>query len=404
MSKDFDPASIRIADFDYQLPSHLIPEFPATDRSSSRLLVYRDGNISDHTFSEVESMLSSNDLLVFNNTRVIKARLHFQKISGAEIEIFLLDPYEPLDYARNFASTCQVSWICMIGNAKKWKTGELTKEIEWNSLAISVKVQKIAVEEGKFIIQFNWNHEIPFATLITIMGEIPLPPYIHRESVLSDEDRYQTVYASQNGSVAAPTAGLHFSDELLRRMKSRGVQMAELTLHIGAGTFKPVSSDQISGHEMHSERIILDLPFLNKLNGNEAITAIGTTSVRALESLPYLAYLLQTGKDILHIDQWMPYRDFPIPERNEAISIITKHLRENNLPFLEASTSILIAPSFRFRMIKNMITNFHLPKSTLLLLVSAFIGEDWRKVYQFASQNKYRFLSYGDSSILFGNH
>lgn len=402
MNQFADPALIRINDYDYILPADKIPDFPEGERSASKLLAYRNGAISDHSFHEIESMLNPGDMLVFNNTRVIKARLRFRKSSGAEIEIFLLDPYEPLDYARNFASHNSVSWICMIGNAKRWKEGELTREFEWNTKLVSINIRKKALNDGKFVVQFNWNQELSFAMLVELMGEIPLPPYLHRHAEISDEERYQTVYARQEGSVAAPTAGLHFSEELLQRIVKKGVKRAELTLHIGAGTFKPVSSEQISEHEMHSERIILDLALLEKLSGPETITAVGTTSVRTLESLPYLAFLIRLGHKQFHIDQWMPYQNLDIPNRAESLEILTHYLKTNDLPFLEASTAIFIIPSFKFRIISNLITNFHLPKSTLLLLVSAFIGDDWRKVYDFALKNQYRFLSYGDSSILFG--
>jgi S-adenosylmethionine:tRNA ribosyltransferase-isomerase len=398
----FDILSLSISDFDYPLPADRIPEFPADQRVGSKLLAYRNGEIQSHTFYEIESLLNPGDLLVFNNTKVIKARLQFRKSTGAEIEIFLLEPFKPADYAKNFESTNSVTWICLIGNAKKWKSGELNRSLEWDGTKITIRIQKTAAEEGKYHVHFSWDSPVSFAELVLRMGEIPLPPYIHRKALASDEDRYQTVYARNDGSVAAPTAGLHFSETLLRRLREKGVNMAELTLHVGAGTFKPLSSELIGDHEMHSERMVLDRSFLGLIQGEDPITAVGTTSVRTLESLPYLAYLIQQGDQNLHIGQWMPYQKFEIPDRQQAVQIIIQYMDDHSLAFLEASTSIIIMPSFKFRMISNIITNFHLPKSTLLLLVSAFIGDDWKKVYQFALEHNFRFLSYGDSSILFG--
>ena len=398
---------INIEEYDYPLPDERIARHPLEQRDACRLLVRRaDGSISDHVFSELDTLLPADSMLVYNNTRVINARLRFHKGEngdGALIEIFCLEPEQPADYAQNFASTDSCSWTCFVGNSKRWKSGTLTARIDVDGNSVTLAAERIARHDNTSVVRFSWdNPEITFSQIISSAGEIPIPPYLNRGTEATDTTDYQTVYSHIEGSVAAPTAGLHFTDSLLQRISQRGIPRRELTLHVGAGTFQPVKSDTIGEHLMHSEWIAVDRSLIAELAAdNRKVIAVGTTSVRTLESLYHIGCLLSQGKAPGEVPQWYPYSpEHPDLSRSEAFSLILKYLDDNSLNVLIASTRIIIAPGYTYRVIDGMVTNFHQPRSTLLLLVSAFTGGDWRPMYDFALQNGYRFLSYGDGSLL----
>lgn len=396
-----------IDDYNYHLPDERIAKYPLAERDSSKLLVYQNGNISQSKFSNISEILPENCLLVCNNTRVIHARLVFHKSTGARIEVFCLEPTEPSDYVLSLSSTTGCEWKCMVGNLKKWKEGILTQKIDMDGKTIYFSAEKISTSENTHQIRFSWDDAtISFSEILEKIGELPIPPYLNRETEESDEQSYQTVYSKIEGSVAAPTAGLHFTDAVFDSLKKKNIEIEELTLHVGAGTFQPVKSEDVSEHVMHTETIAVSLKTIKHIQeklGN--IVAVGTTSVRTLESLYYIGNApLSQGRGVggeVRISQWQPYQ---FNENNisahQALQNIIDYLEKNNLDTLHAETQILIKPGFQFRIINGMITNFHQPKSTLLLLVSAFIGEDWKKIYDFALENDFRFLSYGDSSVL----
>ncbi|MBD5248075.1 MAG: S-adenosylmethionine:tRNA ribosyltransferase-isomerase [Barnesiella sp.] len=398
---------INIEEYDYPLPDERIARHPLELRDACRLLVRRaDGSISDHVFSELDTLLPADSMLVYNNTRVINARLRFHKGEngdGALIEIFCLEPEQPADYAQNFASTDSCSWTCFVGNSKRWKSGTLTARIDVDGNSVTLAAERIARHDNTSVVRFSWNNpEVTFSQIISSAGEIPIPPYLNRDTEATDTTDYQTVYSHIEGSVAAPTAGLHFTDSLLQRISQRGIPRRELTLHVGAGTFQPVKSDTIGEHLMHSEWIAVDRSLIAELAAdNRKVIAVGTTSVRTLESLYHIGCLLSQGKAPGEVPQWYPYSpEHPDLSRSEAFSLILKYLDDNGLNVLIASTRIIIAPGYTYRVVDGMVTNFHQPRSTLLLLVSAFTGGDWRPMYDFALQNGYRFLSYGDGSLL----
>ncbi|MBD5229446.1 MAG: S-adenosylmethionine:tRNA ribosyltransferase-isomerase [Bacteroidales bacterium] len=398
---------INIEEYDYPLPDERIARHPLELRDACRLLVRRaDGSISDHVFSELDTLLPADSMLVYNNTRVINARLRFHKGEngdGALIEIFCLEPEQPADYAQNFASTDSCSWTCFVGNSKRWKSGTLTARIDVDGNSVTLAAERIARHDNTSVVRFSWNNpEVTFSQIISSAGEIPIPPYLNRGTEATDTTDYQTVYSHIEGSVAAPTAGLHFTDSLLQRISQRGIPRRELTLHVGAGTFQPVKSDTIGEHLMHSEWIAVDRSLIAELAAdNRKVIAVGTTSVRTLESLYHIGCLLSQGKAPGEVPQWYPYSpEHPDLSRSEAFSLILKYLDDNGLNVLIASTRIIIAPGYTYRVVDGMVTNFHQPRSTLLLLVSAFTGGDWRPMYDFALQNGYRFLSYGDGSLL----
>ena len=394
---------IKISEFDYQLEDSRIAKFPLENRDDSKLLVYKQSEITDLSFNKIGTLLDNNTRLIFNNTKVIRARLHFEKVTGAKIEIFCLEPHSPADYVQSFESSESCRWSCMIGNAKKWKQDALVKEINIEGSIIKVSAKKVESTGNSPIIEFSWdNNKFSFSEIIEAMGQLPIPPYLNRETQDSDLKRYQTVYSKIKGSVAAPTAGLHFTQNVLSEIQNQGVVLEEVTLHVGAGTFKPVKSEEIGEHAMHTEHFMVDKStLLNLLDGKRNIP-VGTTSVRTLESLFWLAVKIEKGlcSDRLHVNQWDPYQLETDFSKNDAIKILLKYLETKNLEFIEASTEIMIVPSYRFRITDAIITNFHQPKSTLLLLISAFVGEDWKKIYKHALDKDYRFLSYGDSSIL----
>lgn len=398
---------IQIKDFNYPLDDERIAKHPLAEREKCKLLFYRNGEIQDLHFYDVPRLLPEKATLVYNNTRVINARLRFRKPNGgATIEIFCLEPVAPRDYAQIFQTTGECSWLCFVGNSKRWKTGALAQCIDVNGTEVELAASRGEQRGNAFVINFTWNNsDVTFASLLEAIGEIPIPPYLNRSTEESDSEDYQTVYSHIKGSVAAPTAGLHFTDEVLAECDKRGITRRELTLHVGAGTFQPVKSENIGEHAMHTEFISVDRSLLEDLiNAEGNVIAVGTTSVRTLESLYYIGITLMNNPDAceeeLRVKQWAPYeKEYCTPTRDALQAIIT-HLDNNNLDRYIGSTQIMIAPSFKFRIIRGMITNFHQPQSTLLLLVSAFVDGKWKEMYDHALDNGYRFLSYGDSSLL----
>jgi len=411
--------SIRIEDFAYPLPDERIAKFPVEPRDASKLLLYQKGVLGETVFGNLPEHLAANCFLVYNNTKVIHARLFFFKETGARIEVFCLEPLSPADYAQNFQSTESCEWLCLVGNLKKWKQEPLTRELDVKGRKIRFTAERVGIEDNAQRIRFSWKSiegaPLLFGDLLEEAGQLPIPPYLNRETQASDETTYQTVFSRIEGSVAAPTAGLHFTPEVLKNIDEKGILRSEVTLHVGAGTFQPVLSEQMLDHTMHSEFISVDKSFLqNLLNHLGVVTAVGTTSVRTLESLYWFGYRLLAHPEIhpdeWTLDQWYAYGQMAewqkeaeirrIPTE-EAIQAILNYLDQNNLSVFTASTRLLIAPGYQFHVVNAMLTNFHQPNSTLLLLVSAFLGEnEWRKVYNYALMHDFRFLSYGDSSLL----
>lgn len=400
---------IRIKDYNYDLPDERIAKFPLSQRDKSKLLVYNHGEVSQDEFSNITRYLPQGALMVFNNTKVIQARLHFRKETGSLIEIFLLEPALPADYEQIFQTTSVCSWYCMVGNLKKWKGGPLTTtvEIAGQPAAVQLTAERDLSCKTALKIDFKWTgNKLSFAELLDKAGELPIPPYLNRNTQESDKTTYQTVYSKIKGSVAAPTAGLHFTQRVLADIDQHGIDREELTLHVGAGTFKPVKSEEIEGHSMHTEYVCIRRTTLEKLlqHNCEAI-AVGTTSVRTLESLYYMGCKVKANPNVsleqLHVNQWEPYDPTPTNiTPTEAIGELIAYMDRNNLPSLHSSTQIIIAPGYQYKIVKRLVTNFHQPQSTLLLLVSAFVGGDWKSIYRYALDNDFRFLSYGDSSIL----
>ncbi|RHJ93442.1 S-adenosylmethionine:tRNA ribosyltransferase-isomerase [Parabacteroides bouchesdurhonensis] len=399
---------IRIEDYNYSLPDERIAKFPLAKRDESKLLLYRNGEVSESIFKHITDYLPQGSLMVFNNTRVIQARLLFQKETGAKIEIFCLEPVEPHDYALVFQQTERCSWTCLVGNLKKWKEGILSKTVIINETSIRLNAEKKHTCGDSHLIEFTWdNPSYTFADLLDATGVLPIPPYLHRETEKSDLQTYQTVYSKIKGSVAAPTAGLHFTPEVLADIDAHGIGREEVTLHVGAGTFKPVKSDTIEGHEMHTEFISVHRNSIEKIKNNLGkIIAVGTTSVRTIESLYYMGVTLannpEATSDELIVKQWMPYEmdnNRLLPE--EALQNILDYLDKHQANKLVTATQIIIAPGYEFKLVKGIVTNFHQPKSTLLLLISAFVKGNWKLIYDYALKHDFRFLSYGDSSLLF---
>ncbi len=393
-----------IENYQYHLPETRIAKYPLEQRDISKLLVYRNGEISDDKFYNIGNYLTGFNTLVFNNTRVIHARLLFAKPTGARIEVFCLEPTKPADYALSLSSTGETEWKCLVGNLKKWKKGSLNMEIEVNGTKLMIVAEKRDVTDGSAVIGFRWDAEsITFGEILEASGHIPVPPYLNRNDEPIDIIRYQTVYSTLNGSVAAPTAGLHFTPGMIEKLRRSGFKMADITLHVSAGTFRPVKSDTIGGHTMHSEHFIVSRETIESLYNN-GIIAVGTTSVRTIESIYWLGVKLLTNKfpdpDSLIIRQWDPYHLKGTISIKESLDTILNYMEKNSLSDLEAITGIIIVPGYDFRFIKGVITNYHMPGSTLLLLVAALIGNRWRDVYRYALDNDFRFLSYGDSSLL----
>lgn len=398
---------IRIEEYDYPLPDERIAKFPLAKRDESKLLLYKDGQVSESVFKHIADYLPAGSLLVYNNTRVIQARLLFQKATGARIEVFCLEPAEPHDYALIFQQTERCSWICLVGNLKKWKDGLLTKKVTIQGEEVILSAEKKESHGDSHRIEFTWdNPKYTFADLLDAAGVLPIPPYLHRETEKSDLVTYQTVYSKIKGSVAAPTAGLHFTPEVLADVDAHGIGREEVTLHVGAGTFKPVKSETIEGHEMHTEFISVRRSSIERIQKNLGkIIAVGTTSVRTLESLYYIGVKLASHPDAtseeLVVNQWMPYEaeNNRIPVA-EALQHILDYLDRHQADKLVTATQIIIAPGYEFKIVRGIITNFHQPKSTLLLLISAFVKGNWRTIYDYALSHDFRFLSYGDSSLL----
>lgn len=414
---------IHIEEYNYPLPDGRIAKYPLKERDQSKLLVYRKGEIMESRFDHLPDYLPQRLPVVFNNTKVIQARLHFRKETGALIEVFCLEPSVPADYAQNFQQTGTCRWLCMIGNLKKWKEGTLTRTIDMSGYTLTLSATRGENRGTSHLVTFEWkteqtgsDTEIPsptFAEVLEAVGELPIPPYLNRETEEEDKETYQTVYSKIEGSVAAPTAGLHFTPRVLDDMDARGFEREEVTLHVGAGTFKPVKSKEIGDHEMHTEYISVCRKTIERLiaHGGKAI-AIGTTSVRTLESLYYIGVNLTLNHNNadrhLHVTQWQPYEYAQATTGGEvseissvdALEAILAYMNAQDIDVLHASTCIIIAPGYKYHIVNAIVTNFHQPQSTLLLLVSALIGDDWKRVYEYALGHDFRFLSYGDSSLL----
>ncbi len=399
-----DTKHIHISEYNYELPDERIAKFPLQERDHSKLLVYRNGEVSEDHFYHLPDYLEPGALMVFNNTKVIQARMHFRKETGALIEVFLLEPAEPSDYELMFQTRGRCAWYCMVGNLKKWKDGTLTLQHG----ALTIKATRKGEHGTSHLVEFEWTGGMSFAEVIDAVGELPIPPYLNRETQESDKTTYQTVYSKIKGSVAAPTAGLHFTDRVLHDIDQRGIEREELTLHVGAGTFKPVKSEQIADHEMHTEFISVRRHTIERLiaHGGKAI-AVGTTSVRTLESLYYMGLKVLQNPDVseeqLHVQQWEPYEAQSVAPgvgSKESLQALLDWMDRQGLTVLHSSTQIIIAPGYDYKIVKVLVTNFHQPQSTLLLLVSAFVKGDWRKIYDYALSHDFRFLSYGDSSVL----
>ena len=397
---------IRIEEFNYPLPDERIAKFPLTKRDESKLLVYRNGKIDEAVFKQLSDYLPQGSMLVYNNTRVIQARMLFQKETGAQIEVFCLEPVIPHDYALVFQQTESCSWLCLVGNLKKWKEGALHKTIRMDDKEVVLSAERIKTTGDSHLVRFSWNNpQVTFAELLDAAGILPIPPYLHRETRESDLQTYQTVYSKIKGSVAAPTAGLHFTPEVLAGLDAKGFTREEVTLHVGAGTFKPVKSEVIGDHEMHTEFISVRRSDIENIRTNLGrIIAVGTTSVRTLESLYYMGRTLVNNPDAtseeLVVTQWTPYHDTEEVTAHEALTALLDYLGRNQTDTLLSATQIMIAPGYEFKIVKGIITNFHQPKSTLLLLISAFVNGNWKSIYNYALDNDFRFLSYGDSSLL----
>ena len=404
-----NPKHIRISEFNYPLPDERIAKFPLPVRDQSKLLLYRHGEVSEDRFISLPEYLSSGSLMIFNNTKVIQARLHFRKETGALIEVFCLEPIQPNDYVLNFQQTEHVAWLCMVGNLKKWKEGTLRREMTVKGKPLTLTAERGECHGTSHWVNFRWNNpEVTFADILEVFGELPIPPYLNRETQESDKETYQTVYSKIKGSVAAPTAGLHFTPRILDALRNKGVELEALTLHVGAGTFKPVKSEEIEGHEMHTEYISVSRNTLEKLIAHDGkAVAVGTTSVRTLESLYHIGVTLlnnpEATEEDLHVRQWQPYEmsgETAATSAVESLQAIVAYLDRHSMETLHTSTQIIIAPGYEYKIVKAMVTNFHQPQSTLLLLVSAFVHGDWQKIYNYALANDFRFLSYGDSSLL----
>ena len=400
-----DIQDIAIAEYDYPLPDERIAKYPLAERDTSKLLLYNKGEVGEDVFSNLPKYIPQGALMVFNNTKVIQARLRFRKETGALIEVFCLEPEVPCDYQQIFLETRECVWQCLVGNSNRWKGGVLSQVVNVGGRDVTLSVERLGSAAAVNHVRFSWDCGVSFAELLEAAGELPIPPYLNRATEESDTRTYQTVYSKVKGSVAAPTAGLHFTPAVLEALSTAGVQREEVTLHVGAGTFKPVKSELIAEHEMHEEYIEVRKELLEKLiaNGGSAV-AVGTTSVRTLESLYFLGEMVAENPDIavdeLHVGQWTPYDREHTLSSVEALEALVAWLGRNGLDRVHSHTQIMIAPGYTFRIVKAIVTNFHQPKSTLLLLVSAFVSGNWRSIYDYALANGFRFLSYGDSSLL----
>ena len=398
---------IRIADFAYPLPEERIAKYPLERRDSSKLLVYKDGSVEEKIFRDLPSYLPEGSLMIFNDTRVVPARLHFQRESGAHIEIFCIKPNDPVEYNTSFSARNTCSWKCVIGNSKRWKGDTLRYFIpegadaeEAKNLELKASLERLDTKTG--IVRFDWNGDASFSDVLDICGKVPIPPYLNRDTEPIDSERYQTLYAHIRGSVAAPTAGLHFTEEVLEAIRGKSIDTENVCLHVGAGTFLPVKTETIAGHPMHREPFSVSRELIRKIRDRKGkLIAVGTTSVRTLESLYYVgASIIETGHPE-DVQQWAPYeRDYTY-SLEDTLDAIINYLDKEGIEEIKAETRIIIVPGFEFRVVDMMVTNFHQPESTLILLVSAFVGGDWKTIYDYALAHDFRFLSYGDSSLLY---
>jgi S-adenosylmethionine:tRNA ribosyltransferase-isomerase len=401
------PGELKIQDYTYELPDDRIAKYPLEIRDASKLLIYKDGNIGEDTYRNIATHMPAETLLVFNQTKVVHARLLFKKPTGGIIEAFCLEPHEQYtDVHTAMLQKRKVWWNCMIGGASKWKHG-MVLQLSHQAPDFILSAQIVARETGTYVLELSWdNEDLTFAEILHYAGKVPLPPYLHRDAEQSDEERYQTIFAKEEGSVAAPTAGLHFTEQVLNNLEEKNVDTAFVTLHVGAGTFKPVKSDTMQEHEMHAEWLEVDIPTLQMLIAHlpKGIVAVGTTSARTLESLYWIGVKMHTGKWVdlsgIAVTQWEPYESNSLTNTEQALQAIINWMQENGQRKLVTRTQIIIAPGYEFRLIKGLVTNFHQPQSTLLLLVAALVGENWKKVYDYALQHSYRFLSYGDGCLL----
>lgn len=397
--------SIIIEDYNYHLPDELIAKYPLAERDASKLLRYEDGNVSEYIFKDIPSLLPSGSLMIFNDTKVVPARLHFQRETGAHIEIFCLEPIDPPEYNTAFAATERCRWKCVIGNAKRWKNDVLflyNPDGDEVITAMGLKASLVERNGETGIVEFLWEGGIPFSRVLELCGTVPIPPYLNRETESIDTERYQTLYAHIRGSVAAPTAGLHFTQSVLDSISAKGIDCENVCLHVGAGTFLPVKSSDVADHPMHREPFVVSLDLLKRIRANKGkLIAVGTTSVRTLESLYYVGVsCIEKGKPE-DVDQWAPYEREYEYSIEDSLDAVIAFLEGKGLDELKVGTRIIIVPGFRFRLVDILVTNFHQPESTLILLISAFVGGDWKTIYDYALGHGFRFLSYGDSSLLF---
>ncbi len=399
---------IKIQEYDYHLPEQKIAKYPLSKRDTAKLLIYKNTKISHATFEELTDNLPTNSLIVFNNTKVIRARLFLNKMTGAQIEIFCLEPHSPSIYEEIFRARKTCQWTCIVGNLKKWKNEILVKKIEINNIEFQIRAEKLTHSGENTLIQFNWDADFTFLEILNNVGNIPIPPYLNRKSEVSDLETYQTYYSKIDGSVAAPTAGLHFTKDILAKMETLKIEKQEVTLHVGAGTFMPIKTDIVNQHAMHSEYFYVNKNILQQvIKYQNNITAVGTTTIRTLESIYWIGAKMLTAQnheDIFYLSQWEAYS---LPDKysiSETIGAILNYMSRKNIEEFSARTQIMIIPEYKFKIVSRLITNFHQPKSTLLLLISAFVGGAWKDIYEYALQNNFRFLSYGDSSLLFGAH
>ena len=396
---------IRIEDFNYDLPDARIAKYPLDSRDASNLLYYRDKCIEKRAFTEISRILPTGSLMVFNDTKVVPARLHFQRETGAHIEIFCLEPIVPEEYVTMFAVRDRCRWKCIVGNVKRWKGDILSlynPDHDPDVAEMGLRAALVERQGETSVVEFTWDNGVPFSRVLEICGSVPIPPYLNRETEEIDQERYQTLYARFRGSVAAPTAGLHFTERVLDDIRAKGIETATVCLHVGAGTFLPVKSSLVSEHSMHRETFVVTSEFLHKLlAGKGKLIAVGTTSVRTLESLYYAGVkCIETGEPG-DVAQWEPYEREYVYSVNDALEALVTYMEDNSMQEIQLGTSIIIVPGYEFKVVDILVTNFHQPQSTLLLLISAFVKGDWRNIYDFALKNDFRFLSYGDSSVLF---
>lgn len=396
---------IKISDFNYTLPDDRIAKYPLPDRDGSKLLIYKDGQVSDDAFKNIAEILPEDSIIVFNDTKVVPARLHFQRETGAHIEIFCLEPVVPKEYVSMFAVTDRCRWRCIVGNVKRWKNDTLSLYNPMNDEEVAkmnLRADLVEREGETSIVEFSWSGDVPFSSVLELSGSVPIPPYLNRDTEAIDLERYQTLYARFRGSVAAPTAGLHFTETVLEEIRRKNIATQTVCLHVGAGTFLPVKSSLVSDHNMHREPFVVTKAFLKTLMTKTGkLIAVGTTSVRTLESLYYVGVKCIECGAPSDVGQWEPYEREYVYSLNDALKAIVRYLDDNSLDELKVGTRIIIVPGYEFKVVDVLVTNFHQPQSTLLLLISAFVGGDWQNIYSHALDHGFRFLSYGDSSVLF---